>query len=180
MRTLLQPLALGLALAACSDASGPSARGPTFFVAAVNGTPLAAPDRIIAVLVGATPDSARLDIVADKLGPNGLFNRLDLYLRRVPQPGTAALADTTAPGSGVYLVQYQDVSVPSVGLGAYYTHSAEPGFLRITAVNSQDSIVAGTFSFRASPTLDPNLHVSVTGQFRVRYTFVQISYPSQP
>lgn len=167
-------LSLLLATAACGDSGGPDLSGSAYVTASLDGSAWTA-DTTFGIFFGLTPDSGSLvfggaRIVGDQ------EEDLTIAFRGVPGTGTFTLADTTAPAIGLFSVIYLNAGFPPP-MDTWQSSPLFPGTLRITGWNPTDSIVAGTFAFEAATDPDTAAHRTLSGQFRVRYTFQQVFIP---
>jgi hypothetical protein len=156
---------------ACSDANAPSLEGPSFFSITLDGHPWSV-DTVTGVFYHTTPDSGTLNLFAVRTRQTtvetvALTFRLPLTAAVVPLTGSLG------PSTGSYIVTARSSPPPATPL-TYTSAAAMPGSLRITGSSTKDTIVAGTFTFRAAANPDTAGHHTVTGQFRVRYFTQQV------
>lgn len=175
-RTLVL-LAAVIAGLSCGDSGGPSTSGPSFFTVSVNGAPWY-PDTSVGILFGVTPDSGTLDLVAARRIP-GQDQTITLAIRDFPRLGTRALSDITGTATGVVTIYYTADSTLPPPTTTYFSTPQLPGTLRLTALDQTDSTVVGSFAFTGITTPDTAPHLSLSGSFRLRYTFQQV-YPPAP
>ena len=154
----LQLLALGLA-AACSDPSGPGLNGPPFFNATVNGS-LWSPE----ISQGYCVD-ADLDIYANRsASPSTGSEVLVVSLGDLPRLGSFNLGDSASGRSAIFVV----FPLSTGSKKTYSTRSQDPGQIKITGLDLTDSLVAGTFQFRATDITNPTDQRTIAGEFRLR------------
>lgn len=177
-RRALLILCVGTAGVSCGDSGGPNGSGAPFFTASVDGAAWV-PDTTMGILFGLSPDSGSLNLVAVRLVP-GQGQTITLAIRDFPTLGAMALSDISGPATGV--VDFVDTNSPTLPPPSttYLSTAQEPGLLRITAHNKADSTVAGTFAFTAVTSPDTAPHLTVSGSFRLRYTFQQVYLPGKP
>jgi len=153
-------LLFGLGLGCGDTQQGPSAEGPPFLSATINGQPWSPdPGDALAAVVG--PDLVSLQAHRD-LGDGG-SEMLSIVLV-TSEPFRLANYRLAGHASFAQLV----LSSPLDSLVFFTTGAAHPGSLSITGANSTDSVVSGLFAFEGYDRSSGEVRL-VRGQFRVRY-----------
>ena len=171
MRSIASYLPAVLLLAAglnCGDdQQGPSADGPPFFTATIDGV-VWPPDDFVALLtqdIRSTQTGVRLEARRnlDDGGSETLF--ISLF---TPDPFSLTSYRLTTGGAGEAAGFFQQVPNPPDPEVIFSTGEEHTGTLRITGANTTDSVVSGLFAFEAEDGLTGEVR-QFRGEFRVRY-----------
>lgn len=164
-------LALFTVSTACGDGEGPNLHGEPDFSAVVNGAKWT-PDTAIGILYGSICDTTLFVAALRSVSPQD-DEELILDMRRFPGPGTSALSDTS---TGSFALFSRTHTVPGAlpTTQSYWSTSTSPGRLTIYGLTTSDSLITGSFTFKAVAIPDTAPPYILSGQFRVRYTFQQV------
>ncbi len=175
LRPALLALAAGLA---CSDSTGPTVNGPSFFHVALDGHPWT-PDTVTGYFFYTHPDSGTLNLFATRTR-DSVTEDLTLSIR-LPLPGRSLiLADTGTVAVGYYSLTDETIPPPQVRSLLFTSTTSTPGTLGVSGFQPRDSVIAGTFSFTASAMPDTAGHRTVAGSFRIHYLTEQVFFPVHP
>jgi hypothetical protein len=160
-------LVLALSLGCGDDQQGPSADGPPFFSATIDGVPWF-PDDFSALLAS---DSLRPEVAVhlqarrstEAGGGEAFF--FNLWLPDAFRLGSYRLEAGSATESAA---AFQQVPSPLDSELFFSTSESHRGTLRITGSNPTDSVVSGVFAFEAENILTNEVR-RFRGEFRVRY-----------
>jgi len=153
-----------LALTRCSEPEGTVTKGgpdilsgPPFFTAMLDGAPWVA-------------DTAEGIVLTPSAG--GVAT-LVIGTRRVARQ-TITLGLATFPATGQYAlggIFSKHVALFDIDTISYISIDAHPGLVSVDAVNTTDSVLAGSFTFEAARLIPPDTgaHPMLSGQFRVHY-----------
>jgi Family of unknown function (DUF6252) len=155
---------------ACGDGGGPNTTA-LIFDARLDNQPWPA-DTAVAFAFGAPTDTT-LSVAGGRILSPTEEQEISLSLHGFTGTGQVALGDSTAPGIAAFSISQTSGGVV-LSTQVYRSLAASPGYIHITSINRQDSIVAGTFAFEAALKPDTAPHRSLSGSFRLRLGFVPV------
>ncbi len=169
-RRFLWSVVLALGLCGCGDSTGIAPGGPAFVAATLDGKAWVA-DTSLAIFY----DS---DLVLGGVRQVSATRTesFTLILHDVHAPVAAQLTDTAGEAFAVF-TEAQDTGGIFLASLNYWTSAQHPGRVLISAINTSDSLVTGTFAFEAAPEAAPGSVRRLSGRFRIPYIHQQVYTP---
>ena len=161
--------ALILTVAACSDA-GPSTDAE-YFTATLDGASWPV-DTAVSLVYATLCDTSSM-VAAPRGRIAEQLELLSIYFRHYPAVGQYVLGDSS---SGTFATFSTGPTTPGPrGARLYwFTGADSPGTLHINTVDQSDSVLTGTFAFNAATIPDTAPHHHLAGQFKVRFSLLQV------